>query len=101
MSQPAQAGSLTIVGTGIKVAAHVTREARAHIEQAEKLLFLVADPATQYWITRLNPSAESMEHLYATDKERIQTYTEMVERILECVRDGLRVCVAFYGHPGR
>jgi hypothetical protein len=24
----------------------------------------------------------------------------MVERILSCVREGLRVCVAFYGHPG-
>ena len=52
-----KAGSLTIVGTGIKVVAHTTIEAKAHMEQAEKLLFLVADPATSYWLSTLNATA--------------------------------------------
>lgn len=70
------------------------------MEQADKLLFLVADPATHYWITRLNPTAESLESFYGERKDRLTTYSEMIDRILACVREGGRVCVAFYGHPG-
>ena len=41
-------GSLTIVGTGIQAGGQVTVEAQAHMEQADKLLFLVADPPRQH-----------------------------------------------------
>jgi uncharacterized protein YabN with tetrapyrrole methylase and pyrophosphatase domain len=92
--------SLTIVGTGIQVAAQTTVQARAHMEQADKLLYLVADPATAYWIKSMKPDAESLQPLYQEGKNRIDTYREMVERILECLREGGAVCVAFYGHPG-
>jgi len=70
------------------------------MEQADKLLFLVADPATNYWIKKLNPTAESLETFYQEGKNRLLTYNEMIERILSCVREGGNVCVAFYGHPG-
>ena len=93
------AGSLTIVGTGIRLG-QLTFEARVVLEHADKLLYLVADPLTQSWILRTNGKAESLEHLYARGKNRLDTYRAMVERILACVREGLEVCVAFYGHPG-
>ncbi len=49
----------------------------------------------------MNPDAvESLQDLYGEGKERQDTYDQMVERILECVRSGLRTCAAFYGHPG-
>jgi len=92
-------GSLTIVGTGISVG-HTTIEARAHMEQAERLVYLVADPVAEYWIKSLNPTAESLHHLYSESKPRLQTYKEMVNRILELVQEGHSVCAAFYGHPG-
>jgi len=93
-------GILTVVGSGIKVVAHTTIEARAHMEQADKLLYLVADPATAYWIGTLNASAEDLYGFYEEGKRRLKTYHEMVERILACVREGANVCVAMYGHPG-
>ncbi|MFJ7906666.1 SAM-dependent methyltransferase [Kitasatospora sp. NPDC096204] len=100
MTAPKTRGSLTVVGTGIGIAGQVTIEARAHMEQADKLLFLVADVATGYWLTKLNSTAESLQSFYGEGKDRLVTYTEMIERILSCVREGGRVCVAFYGHPG-
>ena len=39
-----KSGSLTVVGTGIQFVGQMTIEARAHIKQAEKVLFLVYDP---------------------------------------------------------
>jgi uncharacterized protein YabN with tetrapyrrole methylase and pyrophosphatase domain len=93
-------GRLIVVGTGIKTVAHTTIEARAHMEQAEKLLYLVADPATIHWIRTLNPSAEDLYRFYEEGKRRLTTYEEIIERILTCVREGAKVCVALYGHPG-
>jgi hypothetical protein len=93
-------GSLTIVGTGIRIYGHTTQEARSHMETADKLLYLVCDPVTEYWIQKLNSTAESLQDFYQQGKHRLETYLEMVDRIMECVREGKNVCVAFYGHPG-
>jgi Tetrapyrrole (Corrin/Porphyrin) Methylases len=90
-------GRLTLVGTGYTVAAHVTQQALACIRQADRLFYLVPDPATSLWLESLNASAES---LHEVDKERLEAYRSMVERILGPVRRGLNVCAAFYGHPG-
>jgi precorrin-6B methylase 1 len=92
-------GSLTVVGTGIRTALQTTPEARASIERADKVLFLL-DPVGARWVASLNPSAESMGHLYSPDRPRAETYWAMVETILAQVRRGLDVCVALYGHPG-
>jgi hypothetical protein len=92
-------GSLTVVGTGIRLS-QLSVEARAFIESADKLLFLVGDRVTFAWLTEVNASAESLHTFYSPGKPRLPAYTAMVERILACVREGLDVCAAFYGHPG-
>jgi hypothetical protein len=92
-------GSLTVVGTGIRLS-QISVEARACIQSADKLLFLVSDPVTSSWLMQVQPKAESLYHFYATNKPRLTTYQEIVECILSCVREGVNVCVAFYGHPG-
>jgi siroheme synthase len=84
-------GSLTVVGSGILTPAHITVEARACIEQAQKVLFVVADPATSDWITKLNPTAESLYPFYREGKDQLVTYREMVDRIMSCVRQRLNV----------
>ena len=40
-------GSLVVVGSGIKCAAQFTSEAISHIKNADKVLYCVADPATE------------------------------------------------------
>lgn len=96
----AKAGGLTVVGTGIKAIGQVTKESQHYLEQAQKVLYLVADPITERWIKRLNPTAESLYGYYGDDKPRSQTYQEMADRIIYFVRKNLEVCAAFYGHPG-
>jgi uncharacterized protein YabN with tetrapyrrole methylase and pyrophosphatase domain len=93
-------GSLTVVGTGIRAGMQLTPEARAAIEAADELLYLVADPVAERVIVRLRPDARSLAPLYRPGRERSETYEEMAEAILERVRAGRSVCVAFYGHPG-
>ena len=92
--------SLTVVGVGIQVPAHVTTEARLAIERADEVLYLVADPVAAAWIKRLNSSARPLHHLYTPGEDRGEAYAAMVEEILARVRRGGEICVAFYGHPG-
>lgn len=93
-------GSLTIVGSGLRIAGQVTQEALAAIESAEKLFHLIQDVVSHRWLEELNPTAESLYDAYGEGKPRSETYEEMVERMLAPVRQGRRVCAVFYGHPG-
>jgi uncharacterized protein YabN with tetrapyrrole methylase and pyrophosphatase domain len=92
-------GALIIVGTGIQATGQITIEARNCIEQADKVLYFVTEPIAKRYLVSLNSTAESLEHFYEEGKNRFVTYMEMVDRILDEVRKGLNVCVAFYGHP--
>ncbi len=100
MAEAPERGSLVVVGTGITAAAHVTTEALASMQRADKLFYLVTDPVTDAWMRQLNGSAETLENCYAEGKSRFKSYEEMTARILAAVRSGLQVCAAFYGHPG-
>jgi len=93
-------GQLAIIGTGYRSIGDVTLEGSASLEQADKVFFLVADPVTAKWIRDRNSTAENLHPLYTQGKERRQTYSEMVEKILGSVRQGKFVTAAFYGHPG-
>jgi uncharacterized protein YabN with tetrapyrrole methylase and pyrophosphatase domain len=93
-------GSLSVVGTGIRVAAQTSPEAIACIERAQSVFFLAADALTEPWLRQLNPAAESLHGFYAVGKNRTTTYEEIAEHIVGRVREGRDVCFVSYGHPG-
>ena len=90
---------LVVVGTGVAAVGHVTLEALELMRRAERLLYVAADPMTRFWLSQLNPSSESLEAFYGDRRPRQQTYRAMADRMVGLVRDGFRVCAAFYGHP--
>lgn len=92
-------GSLTVVGSGIRVVAQVTAEARARIEAADEVLY-GTDAVTARWLKHLNPAAENLDRLHQPGEARPATYRRTVARIVAGVRAGRAVCVVFYGHPG-
>jgi len=98
ISNKTNLGSLIVVGTGIQIG-QITLEAQAQIKAADKVLYLLADPASRYCVKKLNPSTESLHDAYR-EGPRIECYQEMAERTLSYVRQGMRVCLVLYGHPG-
>jgi Tetrapyrrole (Corrin/Porphyrin) Methylases len=92
-------GSLTIIGTGIETIGIAVGDVKL-IEDADKVLFCVADPATIVWLKRLRRDALDLYVLYGEGKVRYITYMQMTEAQLYWVRKGLNVVVVFYGHPG-
>jgi uncharacterized protein YabN with tetrapyrrole methylase and pyrophosphatase domain len=98
-TRPSAGGSLIVVGIGIEWASQTTIAVRGALEAADRVLFAVANPWAARWIRTLNVHAEALP--YPKDgRRRSDIYREMVERILGALRQGLRVCAAFYGHPG-
>lgn len=93
------AGRLRVVGTGMKLAAQCTPEARGWIEDAD-VVFTVVDGFTLYWLQQLNADVRSLSGLYGGGRTRRETYDAMCETILDAVRRGGSVVAAFYGHPG-
>jgi len=94
-----KASSLTVVGSGIKFVSHLTTEARVYIEQSERVLYLINEPAMKEWIKKTNPKAESLDELYVKHRLRLHCYRAITDYILETLYQGCHVCVVIYGHP--
>jgi uncharacterized protein YabN with tetrapyrrole methylase and pyrophosphatase domain len=93
-------GTLTVVGTGIRVGVQLTPESRAAIDAADEFLYVNAEPLGDRWLAGLHPRGRSLAPLYRPGADREDVYEAIVEAILQPVRHGLSVCAAFYGHPG-
>jgi uncharacterized protein YabN with tetrapyrrole methylase and pyrophosphatase domain len=93
-------GSLTVVGTGIRLGVHLTPEARTAIDTSDELLYLASEPLTEQWLQGLHERSINLGSEYRVGEPREAIYERIVERLLEPVRAGRRVTAAFYGHPG-
>lgn len=93
-------GSLACVGIGITLGSHISPLARSHIETADVVFAGVSDGIVELWLKEMHPDVRSLQPLYGPDVPRMRTYRRMVETMLTEVRQGKRVCGAFYGHPG-
>jgi tetrapyrrole methylase family protein / MazG family protein len=92
-------GSLVIVGSGIKFMAHLSVETMAYINQSDKVLYSVNEPAMESWIKKNGSNAESLDLFESNDRLRADVYREMTHHIVKNVKKPQHVCVIFYGHP--
>lgn len=93
-------GSLVVVGTGISVAGQLTLITQNHIRQADIVFVAIPNKPGIEFIKSLNSNTHTLTDLYEVGKSRVQTYQNMCDRITQSVESGLKVCAAFYGHPG-
>lgn len=91
--------TLVVVGAGIKFLSHLTVEARAHVEQADEVLYLVNEPAMKLWIEKTSRKSTSLEDLYKKYRLRHDCYHAITQYILEILNKNIHVCVVIYGHP--
>jgi len=90
---------LIIVGSGIKFMSHLTIEVKAHIEQADKVLYLINEPAMQDWIVKNSKHSEPLDDLYIKNPLREENYKLIAEYIIERLTTTKVLCVVIYGHP--
>lgn len=87
------------VGPGMVLGAHMTERCKNHITQAD-VVFTSCHPIIEKWLATMNPNMHSMQHFYADNKDRRNTYREMQAAMLDQVRNNKKVVGVFYGHPG-
>lgn len=95
-----QQGSLVVVGTGISITGQMTLLTQSYIEHADIVFMGVSNKLGESAVKKLNPNTVELDDLYQPGKSRAITYQQMTNRIVDAVKQGLKVCAAFYGHPG-
>lgn len=92
-------GSLTVVGSGVKAIRQLTLEAIDTIREADVVFCVVDEPVTVTWLTENSTTLVDLHGLYKEGKSRPDTYEEMVQAIVDSVKNGKTTCAVFYGHP--
>jgi uncharacterized protein YabN with tetrapyrrole methylase and pyrophosphatase domain len=92
-------GSLTLVGTGYRVAGHVNLETQRTLEESDRVFYLVTDPGTSAYLRTLHTGAGSLHDCYRQGESGWTASQRMVEVVCSELGKGSRVCVAFSGHP--
>jgi precorrin-3B methylase len=92
-------GELLIIGSGI---AHIdfTLNDEAEIRAADRVFHCLPDRVSQIWLNAIRPDALDLRILYGQSDRRCDTYVQMAEAMLHCVRRGEKVVAIYYGHPG-
>lgn len=93
-------GSISITGTGIRLAGHLTEESGHLVRAADRVFAQAGDAFGLEALKALNPKVVSLQPCYGSGRSRDDAYEAMVETILAPVREGRKVCAVFYGHPG-
>lgn len=91
---------LDVVGLGINPWWHATRRSTEIIAAADEVLYLVDDVLAERWVRRLNPASRPLATEYERFEQRSEVYDSIVATIMARLRNGGRICAAYYGHPG-
>ena len=95
-----QPGRLACVGLGMMLGAHLAPRSRSTLEGADVVFVLASDGLVERWVEGMHRDVRSLQPFYDAGASRRVAYAAMVEAIVAEVREGRRVCAAFYGHPG-
>ncbi len=91
-------GRLIIVGCGLQPSRHASARTVSEITRAQ-IVFVLADPFAIDWVRGFNRNVHNLGEFYDAGLDRRESYRSMQHAILDAVRRGMQVCVAFYGHP--
>jgi len=94
-----KSGTLHVVGSGITYLSDLTQAARACITAAEQVFYATVDALASAHIHELNANAQCLP-AYLHDQPRTATYDLWTQIVMAAVREGQRVCLVAYGHPG-
>lgn len=90
---------LSLVGSGIKIISHLTRETESHIKKADIVLYLVNEPLMEEWIQANARKSENLSALYFSQDNRLDSYHMITKKIISTLDFYEFVSVVFYGHP--
>lgn len=90
---------LIIAGTGIKFLSHLTVEVKSVIEKSSCVVFLLNEPAIKNWITKNAKKYISMDSVYFSSAQRVDSYAKIADEVLKYLQEHDDLCFLIYGHP--
>ena len=91
---------ICIVGLGIRVPDHLTRETEAVIRAGNEVLYLDTGIATRPLLESLCPRVTALfEESYRPERSRLDAYHRMSVKVVEAALDHSPVTLAIHGHP--
>ena len=94
-------GSLACIGLGVIVEAHLTPATRRLIARSDVLFVANADSATILALNKLHKDLRLLRRDHTEHCAALEIDDAIVESVLDEVRRGRHVTVAFLGHPNR
>src|SRR3546814_17100123 len=92
-------GSLSCVGMGMMLGAHIGPRARATIEQADVVFGAVSAPIVELWLPQMHPDVRSLQPCSADGQSRHDPSRDMVAAMPAEVRADRPGCGAFLCNP--
>ncbi|MDP2025623.1 SAM-dependent methyltransferase [Sulfuriferula sp.] len=90
---------ITIVGLGMRSIDQLTREAERALLQANQVFLIESSFGLKEYLLSKGAKVNDLLHLYAEGKNRLETYKEMSNMVIEgAIRNG-PVAFGLYGHP--
>ncbi|MBT9583643.1 hypothetical protein IV102_09840 [bacterium] len=90
---------LSVLGLGLRCPKQTSQRCLQALRESNQL-FLISDHLDkQAWLSRLNPNYYNLMVHYGPGKPRRDTYQEMADQVLACLRQGRSAALVSYGHP--
>jgi uncharacterized protein YabN with tetrapyrrole methylase and pyrophosphatase domain len=99
MSEGSVAPDIYIVGTGIRGADQMTREAEAAIRHSTEVFYVGPKNGVEKYLQELCPKFTDLLPLYQEGVGRLHTYDQMSIAVLDSALEHAPVSFAAYGHP--
>lgn len=89
-----------VVGTGMRGYRQLTKEAEMAIEASERLYTIHLSDMFEPYLRKLDIERYDLGEHYEEGKDRIETYEEITQRVIDGAREAARpVTLGLYGHP--
>jgi precorrin-6B methylase 1 len=90
---------LSVLGLGLRCPEQTSLRCLQALRESDRL-FLISDNLDKLdFLSRLNPDIYNLMVHYGDGKARRDTYQEMADQVLHCLRQGRSAALVSYGHP--
>ena len=90
---------LSVLGLGLRCPEQATERCLQALKEADRVFLISDNLEKQDWLRQLNPNFYNLMTHYATGKPRRDTYQEMADQVLACLKEGGDAALVSYGHP--